>query len=340
MILKTTSASQTSAKQRVVSAVTPSASLTLGNYLGALKQWVDLQQTSECVYFIGDLHALTDRISPKDLTERTLEVAALYLACGIDPARSTFFLQSQVPEHLELMWLLTCLCPMGDLSRMTQFKDKSLKHGESIPSGLLTYPLLMAADILLYKADRVPIGADQKQHLELTRDLAQKLNFLAGYEAAPLPDPFIPTVAARVMSLQDPSRKMSKSDTDPHATLFLLESPDLWSKKLKRSVTDSGSVVTDDPTKAGVYNLLTIQSALTGQTIAERVKSYQGKMYGHLKAETADICTEKLGPIRKTALELLEDKTGLLNLMDIGRKRAQAIASKNLREFKNIFGLI
>ncbi len=325
---------------KVLSAVTPSSSLTLGNYLGALKNWVRLQESAECVYFIGDLHALTDKLNPNDLREKTLEVAATYLACGIDPNRSIFFLQSQVHEHVELMWLLTCLCPVGDLSRMTQFKDKSLKHGESIPSGLLTYPILMAADILLYSTDKVPIGADQKQHLELTRDLAQKLNFLAGREVTKLPEPMIPEVAARVMSLQDPTKKMSKSDQDPNATLFLLESEDQWVKKLKRSVTDSGNTITNSPSQAGVYNLLSIQSALTGTSIDQLVANYAGKMYGHLKVDTAELCVTHLGPIRKRALELLNDKQELLKIMNVGRDRARAIASKKLSEIKSAFGLI
>lgn len=327
-------------KQRVVSAVTPSSSLTLGNYLGALKHWVLLQESHDCVYFIGDLHALTDRFHPTELREKTLEVAATYLACGIDPNRSTFFVQSHVPAHTQLMWLLTCLCPMGDLSRMTQFKDKSQKHGESIPTGLFQYPILMAADILLYGADAVPIGADQKQHLELTRDLAQKVNHLAKKEICKLPKPMIPEVAARVMSLQDPTKKMSKSDADPHATIYLLESEDQWVKKFKRAVTDSGTEITDSPQQAGVHNLLSIQSALTGQSIAQRVEYYRGKMYGHLKIDTAELCKEKLGPIRKRALELLSDKPELLKLMEQGAQKARSMAEITLKKIQSEFGLV
>jgi len=272
-------------KPIVLSGCQPSGQLTLGNYMGALKQWVSMQDDHDCLYMIVDLHAITVRQDPKQLAEACLDGLSLYLACGIDPQKSTLFLQSHVPEHAQLSWVLNCYAQMGELNRMTQSKDKSAKNENNINVGLYSYPVLQAADILLYQADKVPVGEDQKQHLELTRDIATRVNNLYG-DVFRLPDPYIPDFGARIMSLQEPEKKMSKSDNNPNNFIGLLEEPKKLAKKIKRAVTDSdeqANIYFNPTEKPGVSNLLTLLSLATGKSIKELEPEYTDKMYGHLK---------------------------------------------------------
>lgn len=324
----------------MLSAVQPSNRLTIGNYLGALKNWVRHQDDYECWFFAVNLHAITVRQDPKELREQTYRAVATYIAAGINPEHATLFVQSQVPEHAELAWLLNCYSYMGELGRMTQFKDKSQKAGENIPVGLFTYPVLMASDILLYDTDLVPVGADQKQHIELTRDIAIRMNNLYGDDLFRIPQPMIPPVGAKVMSLQDPTAKMSKSDSDPNASVFLSDSDETIRKKIKRAVTDSGSEITDDDSKPGVKNLLSIQSAITGTSIAEIVKSYTGKMYGHLKADTAELVVQAVAPLRDEAHRLYEERTFLDQVLRKGADRARERAGQTLARCYDRIGLL
>lgn len=324
----------------LLSAIQPTHSPHLGNYLGAIRNWVQLQKQYQCIFFAVDLHAITLRQDPKNLREKTYQTLATYLAAGIDPQRALLFVQSHVPQHAELAWVLTCFSSMGELSRMTQFKDKSTKQGEHIPTGLFAYPTLMAADILLYQTDKVPVGEDQKQHIEITRDLALRFNNFYESPVFKIPEPMIPPVGARIMSLQNPEQKMSKSDSDPHATIFLDETDDSITKKIKRAVTDSGTVVEDSDEKPGVRNLLHIQSAILGQSVADRVKAYEGKMYGHLKVETAEIVVNAVRPIREKANQLLNDKTELHRLLKAGAEKAQDIAAKTLAQVYEKIGFL
>jgi len=287
-------------KPIVLSGCQPSGQLTLGNYMGALKQWVSMQDDHDCLYMIVDLHAITVRQDPKQLAEACLDGLSLYLACGIDPQKSTLFLQSHVPEHAQLSWVLNCYAQMGELNRMTQFKDKSAKNENNINVGLYSYPVLQAADILLYQADKVPVGEDQKQHLELTRDIATRVNNLYG-DVFRLPDPYIPDFGARIMSLQEPEKKMSKSDNNPNNFIGLLEDPKKLAKKIKRAVTDSdeqANIYFNPTEKLGVSNLLTLLSLATGKSIKELEPEYTDKMYGHLKGDVADAVVALLEPIQ------------------------------------------
>jgi tryptophanyl-tRNA synthetase len=327
-------------KQVMLSAVQPSSGLTIGNYIGALRNWVKFQRDYECWFFAVNLHAITVRQDPKELREQTYRAVATYIAAGIDPEHATLFVQSQVPQHAELAWLLNCYCYMGELGRMTQFKDKSQKAGENIPVGLFTYPVLMAADILLYDTELVPVGADQKQHIELTRDLAIRMNNAYGEDLFKVPQPMIPPVGARIMSLQDPTSKMSKSDPDPNASVFLSDSDDVIRKKIKRAVTDSGSEITDDDSKPGVKNLLSIQSAITGTSIAELVAQYAGKQYGHLKVDTAEIVVQAVGPLRSEAERLYNDRIHLEKILAQGADKARHKASQTLKRAYERIGLI
>jgi tryptophanyl-tRNA synthetase len=322
----------TAKKKTMLSAVQPTNGLTLGTYLGALKNWVRLQKDFDCLFFAVDLHAITLRQDPKELRERTYRAIATYIAAGIDPERALLFVQSHVPEHAELAWVLTCHTYMGELNRMTQYKDKSAKQGANIGAGLFVYPALMAADILLYDTDLVPVGEDQKQHIEITRDVALRMINLYGEDTVKVPEVYIPPIGARVMSLQDPTAKMSKSDPDPGATLFLDDSDDVIRKKLKRAVTDSGSEITFEDGKPGVKNLLSIQSALTGKPVGELVASYAGKMYGHLKVDTAELVVQAVGPIRDKTDQLMKDRAYLEGILrksaDQARERAQRTLSR------------
>lgn len=292
----TTSVEKKAQKPIVFSGAQPSGELTIGNYMGALRQWVQMQDDYDCIYCIVDQHAITVRQDPTELRKRTLDTLALYLACGIDPEKSTIFVQSHVPQHAQLGWALNCYTYFGELSRMTQFKDKSARHAENINAGLFDYPVLMAADILLYQTNQVPVGIDQKQHLELSRDIAQRFNAIYG-DIFTVPDPFIPKGGARVMALQDPAKKMSKSDDNRNNVIALLEDPKAAAKKIKRAVTDSEEpprVAYDLENKAGVSNLLDILAGVTGKTIPELEAEFEGKMYGHLKGAVAEAVSDML----------------------------------------------
>jgi tryptophanyl-tRNA synthetase len=326
-----------SSKKVMVSGIQPTNKLTIGNYLGAIKNWVKLQDEYECYFFAVDLHAITSRQDPKELADNTLFALATYLAAGINLDHATIFAQSHVRQHAELAWILNCFSYMGELGRMTQFKDKSSRAGETIPVGLFTYPVLMAADILLYQADLVPVGADQKQHLELTRDVAIRMNNLYG-NLFKVPEPYIPKVGARIMDLQDPESKMSKSVSTEFGAVFLNDSPKEIEKKFKRAVTDSGTEISYAPEKSGVRNLLDIQSAITGGSIEDLVASYAGKMYGHLKVDTAAIVMEELRPLQERTQHYLADKGELRRILRAGADRASAKAEATLNAVYNAIG--
>lgn len=315
-------------KQRVLSGIQPTAdSYHLGNYLGALKQWIELQDNYDAFYFIPDLHAITVDQNPEELRHRTVAGAAQLIALGIDPAKSTLFVQSHVPQHAELTWVLQCLTGFGEASRMTQFKDKSQKQGaERTSVGLFTYPVLMAADILLYKPQLVPVGEDQRQHLELTRNLAERFNAKYG-ETFRVPEPFIPEGSAKIYDLQDPTSKMSKSGSNPKGIINLLDDPKTSAKRIKSAVTDDlGSVAFDRETQPGVSNLLIIQSALTGESVDALVEKYAGQGYGHLKVDTADALQAFTTPLKARYEELMADRGELESILARGAERAQEIA--------------
>ena len=329
-------------KPIVFSGAQPSGELTLGNYLGALKNWVSLQNEYDCVYCIVNQHAITVRQDPNKLRKATLDTLALYLACGIDPQKSTIFVQSQVSAHAELGWALNCYTYFGELSRMTQFKDKSSRHSENINAGLFDYPVLMAADILLYQANLVPVGDDQKQHLELSRDIAMRFNALYG-DIFTVPEPFIAKVGARVMSLQDPSKKMSKSDENRNNVIGLLENPKDIEKKIKRAMTDSDEppvVRYDLKNKAGVSNLLDILTGITGKPIAELEKEFEGKMYGHLKTEVATQVIDMLTGLQAKYHQYRDDENYLLSIMQEGAQKARAKAEPTLKKVYDAIGFV
>ncbi len=326
----------------VLSGCQPSGQLTLGNYMGALKQWVSMQDDHDCLYMLVDLHAITVRQEPEQLYNACLDGLALYLACGIDPQKSTLFVQSHVPEHAQLSWVLNCYAQMGELNRMTQFKDKSAKNVNNINVGLYSYPVLQAADILLYQADKVPVGEDQKQHLELTRDIATRFNNIYG-DVFQLPDPHIPEFGARIMSLQEPDRKMSKSDSNPNNFIGLLEDPKKITKKIKRAVTDSDEqarIYYNPAEKAGVSNLLTLLSLVTGKTVETLVPEYEDKMYGHLKGDVADAVVSLITPIQERYTQLRNDRTYLDQVMQSGAEKASAKAAVTLKKVYDAVGFI
>ena len=325
-------------RKRIFSGIQPSGDLTLGSYMGAIKNWVPLQDEYDCIYCIVDMHAITVRQDPALLRRRTLEQLAQYIACGLDPVRSVIFIQSHVPQHAELAWVLGCYTQFGELSRMTQFKDKSKKHADNITAGLFTYPVLMAADILLYQADLVPVGQDQKQHVELCRDVAQRFNGVYS-DTFTLPEPFIPKMGARVMSLGDPSSKMSKSD--PDGCVFLMDTPEVIQKKFKRAVTDSETQVRFDPEhKPGISNLLTIYCAATGTSPEEAEEVFQGQGYGVFKPAVGDAVVELLRPIREEAGRLMADKAYLEGIYKEGAERASHLAAKTLRKVYKKVGFV
>ena len=324
----------------MLSAIQPTHAVTLGNYLGALKNWVKHQGQYRCYFFAVDLHAITVRQDPKELLSNTLFAIATYIASGIDPKRCVLFLQSQVPQHAELAWLLNCFSYMGELGRMTQYKDKSAKAGQNIPVGLFTYPVLMAADILLYNTGLVPVGADQKQHIELTRDLAIRMNGLYGPDTFVVPQPYIAQEGARIMDLANPAKKMSKSDSGESGAVYLTDSPKDIEKKFKRAVTDSGSEITYDNEKPGVKNLLEIQTAITGIPIDQLVQQYRGKLYGHLKVDTGALVIEALQPIQARTKELLADKGELLAILRQGAAEARQVAEATLRRVYDRVGFL
>ena len=320
--------SEPTSRPVVLSGIQPSGELTLGNYLGALKHWVNLQASRDCLFALVDMHAITVRQDPAALRARCHEFLCLYLAAGVDPDNATLFVQSHVPQHAQLAWLLNCHTSMGELNRMTQFKDKSAKNVDNVNAGLFDYPVLMAADILLYQADEVPVGNDQKQHLELARNLAERFNHRAGQDVFTVPEPFIPEVGARVMSLGDPLAKMSKSDDVEANVIKLLDPPKKVFKKLKRAVTDSdGEVRFDLEAKPGVSNLLSIFSAVTDRPIADLEADYAGAGYGALKGDLADAVVAFLEPLQARYAEFAEDRAGLDAILARGaaaaRERAQ-----------------
>lgn len=322
----------------IFSGIQPSGKIMLGNYLGALRNWVNLQDKYECLFCLVDLHAITVRQDPTDLREKTYEGLAIYLASGIDPTKNIVFAQSHVSAHAELAWILGCNTYMGELSRMTQFKDKSAKQ-KNIGTGIFIYPVLMAADILLHQANLVPVGQDQKQHLELTRDIAIRMNGVYG-QLFTVPEVFIPPIGAKIMSLQDPMAKMSKSDPDTNATVYLSDSDDAIRKKIKRAVTDSGSEITLSDDKPGIKNLIMIQSAITGKTLETIVGDYVGKQYGHLKVDTAEIVVSCVRPIREKVAHLLQDRAHLDRLLEDGAERAATKAEVTLKHVKEAVGFL
>ncbi|WP_346845060.1 tryptophan--tRNA ligase [uncultured Rothia sp.] len=324
---------------RAFSGAQPSAdSMHLGNFIGALNNWVEMQANHECLYFIPDMHAITVPQDPAVLLERTRKTAAQYIACGIDPEKTPLFVQSQVPEHAQLAWVLNCITGFGEASRMTQFKDKSAKQGADNASvGLFTYPVLMAADILLYQADVVPVGEDQRQHLELTRHLAQRFNSRFG-QTFVVPEPLILKETAKIYDLQNPASKMSKSAQNDKGIIWLLDDPKKTAKKIKSAVTDDGSEIAfDRENKPGISNLLSIYSAVTNRSVEEIVSEYEGKMYGHLKVDLAELVSETMSPIRDRALELLDDPAELDRLLAVGASKAREIASVTIDNvYRNI----
>lgn len=313
--------------KRIFSGAQPTGQLHIGNYLGALKNWVALQDEYEAFYCIVNLHAITLPQEPASLRKATLDLARIYLASGVDPSRSTIFIQSDVPEHAELAWTLSCIARMGELERMTQFKDKGKGNAERAGVGLFTYPILMAADILLYQTDLVPVGQDQKQHLELTRDLAERFNRDYG-ETFKVPEPYIPQAGASIKSLQEPERKMSKSDENAAGSIFLLDDADTVTKKIKRAVTDSGTTIEFDETRPAINNLLTIYRLLTNKREEECVAHFAGKGYGHFKTELAEATVEFLRPFQERVKQY-DDET-LLAILKPGAEKARTIASETL----------
>lgn len=330
---------KTERKPVIFSAIQPSGTITLGNYLGALKNWISLQDDYDCIYALADLHTITVRQDPAVFRRHTLEAYALLLACGIDLDKSLFFIQSQVPAHAQLAWVLNCYTQFGELSRMTQFKDKSQKHPENVNAGLFTYPSLMAADILLYQADLVPVGADQKQHLELTRNIAERFNGLYSPTFV-VPDAYIPKTGARIMSLQDPTRKMSKSDENANASIALLDKPEDIMRKFKRAVTDSEACVRYAEGKDGVNNLMGIYSCVTGRTYEEIEQEFSGKGYGDFKAAVGEAVVEHLRPIQERFSQLIQDKAYLEKCYTENAEKASRIAYRTLSKVMKKVGFL
>lgn len=326
-------------RKKLLSGIQPSGNLMIGNYIGALKNWVALQDEYECYYVLVDMHAITVRQDPKDLRKRTYDFIAQYMAAGLDPEKSVLFIQSHVPAHAELAWVLNNYTYMGELSRMTQFKDKSKKHNKNINAGLFTYPVLMAADILLYQADLVPVGHDQKQHLELTRDIAQRFNELYG-DTFTIPEPYIPKVGARIMSLQEPESKMSKSDDNPNNYIALLDPPEIIRSKIKKAVTDSEKTIEYSVKRPGVSNLMTIYSVLTGKSYKDIEKAYEGLGYAEFKKDLGDIVVDYLSPFQKRYAEIREDKAYLDKVLKEGAEKAFYTSRKTLSKVHKKIGFI
>ena len=327
-------------KKVMLSGIQPSGDLHLGNYLGAVKNWAELPEQFDCFYFMADLHTLTVRQDPKELRRRSTAQLAQYIACGLDPEKNTLFLQSHVHEHAELGWILNCYTMFGELSRMTQFKDKSAKNADNINGGLFTYPSLMAADILLYQADFVPVGEDQKQHCELTRDVAIRFNNLYG-ETFKVPEPYIPKVGARIMSLSNPTGKMSKSD--PNGCVFLMDKPEELARKFKRAITDSDTercVRFDPEAKPGVSNLMNIYASVTGKSFDEIEREFEGQGYGVFKPAVGEAVIETLRPIREEATRILADKAYLEGVYRAGAEKASYVAEKTLRKVYKKVGFV
>lgn len=327
-------------KKTIFSGIQPSGSLTLGSYLGAIKNWVELCDTYNSYYCIVDMHAITTRQKPAELRSRTLEQLAEYIACGLDPEKNTIFIQSHVSAHAELSWVLSCYTMFGELSRMTQFKTKSKSNEDNINAGLFTYPSLMAADILLYQSDLVPVGGDQKQHVELSRDIAIRFNGIYG-DVFTVPEPYIPKVGARIMSLSSPENKMSKSDKDPGGCIYIMQSPDEIMRSFKRALTDSDSTVRyDRENKPGISNLMQIYSAVTGESFDKVEEEFEGKGYGDLKLCVGETVVETLRPIREEANRLLSDKSYLESIYKDGAEKASNTANKTIRKVYKKIGFV
>ncbi len=318
-------------KKRIFSAIQPTGMMTLGNYAGAIQNWVKMQDEYECIYAVADLHAITVRQVPADFRKNAMQLMAILLACGVDPDKSLLFFQSHVHQHAELAWILNCYTQMGELSRMTQFKDKSAKHANNINAGLFTYPALMAADILLYQADLVPVGEDQKQHLELCRDVAGRFNGIYG-DVFKVPDPYIPKVGARIMSLQNPTSKMSKSDANVNGFILLTDDKDTIIRKFKRAVTDSDAKVEFKEGKDGINNLISIYVAATGKTIDETAKEFDGKGYGDFKLAVGEAVAEMLRPVTQKYNDLLANKDYLMQVYTKSAEIAEKIAMRTMRK--------
>lgn len=326
-------------KKVIFSGAQPSGKLSIGNYIGALKNWVNLQNDYDCFYCVVDMHAITVRQDPAELRRRTLETLAIYLACGIDPEKSTLFVQSHVSAHAELSWVLGCYTMFGELSRMTQFKDKSQKYADNINAGLFTYPVLMAADILLYNADLVPVGIDQKQHIELARDIATRFN----HQYSPtftIPEPYMPKVGTKIMSLADPTKKMSKSDPNPSANINILDTKDEIIKKFKKAVTDSEALVKYDEERPGIANLMSIYSVFTGKSFDEIEKEFEGRGYGDFKLAVGEACADSLAVIRERFDQLMADKGYLEAVMKNGSEKAAKVAYKTLSKVYRKVGFL
>lgn len=329
-------------KKVMLSGIQPSGELTLGSYLGAIKHWPARAQEFDCYYFMADLHTITVRQNPAELRRRTLTQLAAYIACGLDPKQNVLFIQSHIPAHAQLAWVLNCYTMYGELSRMTQFKDKSAKNADNINAGLFTYPALMAADILLYQADYIPVGEDQKQHVEICRDIATRFNGIYG-EVFKVPEPYIPPVGARVMSLTTPTSKMSKSDQDQNGCVYLLEKPEDIMRKFKKAVTDSDmeNCVRYAPSeKPGVANLMQIYAAVTGKSFEEIEREFEGKGYGVFKPAVGEVVADLLRPIREESQRLLEDKAYLEGVYREGAERASYVANKTLRKVYKKVGFV
>ena len=329
-------------KKVMLSGIQPSGELHLGNYLGAIKTWGARADEFDCFYFMADMHTIPVRQTPAELRRRTLEQVAQYIACGLDPERNTIFVQSHVHQHAELAWVLECYTMFGELSRMTQFKDKSAKNADNINGGLFTYPALMAADILLYQPDFIPVGSDQKQHVELTRDIAERFNHIYG-DVFKVPKPYIPKVGSRVMSLSDPTSKMSKSDKDPNGSIYLMEKPEDIMRKFKRAITDSDTehcVRYDPEHKPGVSNLMSIYSAVTGKSYDEIEQEFDGQGYGAFKPAVGEAVAETLRPIREEATRILGDKAYLEGVYKAGAEKASYVANKTLRKVYKKVGFV
>ena len=318
---------ENSEKKKVLSCIQPSGMLTLGNYLGALKSWIAMQEDFDCIYAVADLHAITVRQEPAKFRAQIYSTCALLLALGLDPEKNTLFIQSHIPEHSQLTWLLSCYTQFGELSRMTQFKDKSAKHADNVNLGLFSYPVLMAADILLYKPDFVPVGADQKQHLEIARVIASRFNGIYG-DVFKLPEAYIPKNGARIMSLQDPTKKMSKSDENQNAYVAILDDRDTIIRKFKRAVTDSGSEVVMREDKQGISNLIKIYSCVTDKTVSEVEKEFEGKGYGDFKLAVGEAVADELAPIKENYERIISDKAEIERIFSLGDAVAEKIARK------------
>lgn len=324
-------------KKILFSGMQATGNLTLGNYLGALKNWITLNEEYECFFGVMDLHSITLRQNPTEFRQRARALYTLYVAAGLDPEKNCIYYQSHVPAHAELSWILNCYTYMGELNRMTQFKDKSAKHEDNINAGLYTYPVLMAADILLYQADAVPVGADQKQHLEITRDIAARFNGIYG-DVFTIPEPYIGKAGARVMSLQDPEKKMSKSDENVNASIFLMDDKDTIIRKFKRAVTDSGSEIVYSEDKPGIRNLIDILSASTNQTTEDVVKAFDGKGYGDFKVAVGEAVADILKPLQERYQHLSKDKAYIEGRIKENDEKAAYFAGKTLRKVQKKVG--